>query len=148
VAPTGYRVACIVGAFIAVVAYAVVTKALRAEAGRTEPREKALVLADRSVVRRHAALAGVPIANVGDAFIAVVFADDAKAKVAHAIHADAGNTMERAVGAIVDRGMMARRAAAVVCTTVIGARVAVATVHTIARVLGGKPIAARNEQNQ
>jgi hypothetical protein len=56
--------------------------------------------------------------------------------------------MERAVSAIVDRGVMARRAAAVVRAMVIGARVAVVTVHVIARVLGGKPIAARNEQNQ
>jgi len=145
---TGHRVAGVVGAFIAVVTYAIVTDGLRAEAGQTGPPEKALVLANRSVGRGHAALAGGSIADVGRAFIAVVFANDTTAKVAAAVHADAGRTTKRAGGAVADRVVLTRgAAAAVVRTTVGGARVVVAAVHVIARIVGGKPVAACNERN-
>lgn len=149
VAPTGYRVTRVVGAFIAVVAHAVFAEALRAEAGRTETGEKAFVFADRSVVRRHATPTGIPIANVVDAFIAVVFANDANAKVAHAVHADAGSATERAVRSVLDRVMVARGAAAVMRTMVVRAWVGVAAVHPFAGAIGPlEPVAARNERNQ
>jgi hypothetical protein len=135
VAPTGYGVARIVGALIAVVAYAVVAEALRAEAGRTEAGKKAFVLADRSVVRRHAAPAGVRIANVVDAFIAVVFADDAFAEVAVAAYTHAGSAMERAARSVFDPAMVTRRTVITPNhTPVPGARVAVAATHTSTRV--------------
>jgi hypothetical protein len=147
-APTGQRVAHIVGAFVAVVTGPILAEALCAEARRAEAGKKAFVFADRSDVCRHAAPAPVRVANVVGAFVAIVFADDARTKVAHAVHTHAGSATKRAARSVFDPGVDTMGSFTLAPhTAVLGAGIVVVAVHPLTRVVI-QPIAARDERKQ
>ena len=148
-ASTGHGVAHVVGAFVAIVAHAVFAEVLCTEAGYADAGKKAFVLAGRSVGCRHTAPTSVGVTHVPGAWVAIVFADDAYAKVTHAAHTHARGATYRAVRSVFDRVMDAMRSFAFTPHTMVpGAWIAVVAVHPLTRVVVRKPVAARNERKQ
>jgi hypothetical protein len=101
---TVHVVARVIGAFVAVVAHDTFTGVLSAHAGYTDAGN-AIEVAVRSVVHRDVVARTGRRITVPRAFIAVIFAHDVCAEVAHAVYTDPNNPIGAAVPPLVHRVM-------------------------------------------
>ena len=102
-ASAGDGVTHVGGAFVAVVAHAVVTSVLGAEASHADSRQETLEIAIGPIRRRRAATSRAPVADVLGAGVDVVFAHDARAQVTHSVATLPGRATDRAARSGFDR---------------------------------------------